>query len=385
MTPTPELSQEQLAIVAQVTVKLRELGHEVTFQHPIADGPLVTTYRFSPKGQAKVKQLEALSGDLALALSVEDVLIRRMPGEAVIGVTVPNKHRRIVQWRDTIVAVCNKLDMAVPLNFGVDSLGRPMIEDLVTLPHLLIAGSTGGGKSTLLSSIIASVMYTRSPHEVQFVLCDTKQVEFGGFFGAPHLLRRTKSVYETLEQMDVLTLEVERRMKMLAQANVKNIHEYNGKSKYQPQMAAYIYAARDCPEPLPYIVLVIDELYHLLGGSRGEVKVANDKLARIVSESRAAGIHVVAATQRPSVDVVSGSIKANFPARLSFRLPSETDSRTVLGHPGAEHLLAKGDMLYQSPNRPGLVRCHSAYATQGDIEGAVQAATLNHMAKEARK
>lgn len=360
----PKLSDDQFAIIAQITVKLAALGHEVTFQHPIADGPLVTTYRFQPKGQAKVKQLESLSSDLALALAVEDVLIRRIPGEAVIGITVPNKTRRIVQWRDTIVAVCNT-DFAVPLNFGVDALGRPMVEDLTVLPHLLIAGSTGGGKSTLLSSLIASLIYAKSSDEVQFILCDTKKVEFGQFKGTPHLVcDPLKSVYEVMEKMDWLSEEVDRRLRMLAKWNVKNVKEWNS-----------IVEGKNF-DPLPYLILVIDELFHLLGGSRGESKVASEKLARIVSESRAAGIHVIAATQRPSVDVVSGSIKANFPARLSFRLPSESDSRTVLGTPGAEHLLSQGDMLYQSPSRPGLTRCHSAWVSDRDVKAAIEASSF---------
>lgn len=366
MTQT-QLSDDQFAIIAQITVKLAALGHEVTFQHPIADGPLVTTYRFQPKGQAKVRQLESLSSDLALALAVEDVLIRRIPGEAVIGITVPNKTRRIVQWRDTIVAVCNT-SFAVPLNFGVDALGRPMVEDLTVLPHLLIAGSTGGGKSTLLSSLIASLIYAKSSDEVQFVLCDTKKVEFGQFKGTPHLVcDPLKSVYEVMEKMDWLSDEVANRLKKLEIQHVKNIKEYN---------LRYLVAQNWAPPKLPYLILVIDELFHLLGGSRGESKVASEKIARIVSESRAAGIHVIGATQRPSVDVVTGSIKANFPARLSFRLPSESDSRTVLGTPGAEHLLSQGDMLYQSPSRPGLTRCHSAWVSDSDVKAAIEASSF---------
>lgn len=367
-TQPSTLTDEQLAIVAQITVKLATLGHEVTFQHPISIGPLVTTYRFAPKGMSKVGQLCGLAEDLAIALSVEDVLIRRIPGEAVVGVTVPNKNPTIVQWRDTIQSVLLANTYDIPINFGVDSLGKPYLEDLVKLPHLLVAGSTGSGKSTFVSSVIASLMYARAPHEVQFILSDTKQVEFGHFLGSQHLLfDPLTSIYQTMEKMDWLVDEMERRLKLIATTQSRNIHEYNALMRAR-QMAT-----------LCFIVLVIDELADILSGDkRGEAKVAEAKLQRIVQKSRAAGVYVIASTQRPSVNVVSGSIKANFPARLSFKLPSGVDSRTVLGTEGAEHLLTRGDMLYQSPLRPALVRLHSAYATADDIRYSAQAALMRH-------
>lgn len=368
-TETPKLTDDQLAIVAQITVKLASLGHEVTFQQPISVGPLVTTYRFQPKGMAKVGQLRSLSDDIAIALSVEDVLIERIPGESVIGITVPNKTPTIVQWRDIVKSVLQANTYDIPLNFGVTALGQPYLEDLTKLPHLLIAGATGSGKSTLISSLISSLMMARRPDQVQFILSDTKQVEFGQFIGSPHLLfDPLVSIYQTLEKMDWLVEEMERRLKILASGQARNIHEYNA-IMVMRQMA-----------PLPFLILVIDELADILGGGdkRGEAKVAEAKLQRIVQKSRAAGVYVIASTQRPSVNIVSGSIKANFPARLSFKLPSGVDSRTVLGTEGAEHLLTRGDMLYQSPLRPAIIRLHSAYATADDIRYAAQAALMRH-------
>lgn len=348
------LSDEQKQIVMCISVKLAQLGHEVTWQEPITTGPLITTYRFMPRAAAKVAQISNCADDLALALHVDDVVVRRLPGEGVIGVSVPNKERKTVMWRDLLSPP--PADMRIPLNLGVDSQGHQFREDLTKLPHLLITGSTEGGKSTLMHCLIASLMLWRDPSQIQFLLSDTKKVEFGHFDGSPHLLNKTsKTMYETWEQMDWLIEEVDRRLRMLEKAGVRNI-------------AAF----KDRGGTLPYIVFVIDELFHVLGGGeRGESKVPTGKLSRIVSESRAAGIHVISGTQRSSVDVVSGSIKANFPARLTFRLPTQTDSRTVIGHSGAEHLLARGDMLYSSPNHPATRRLHSGYASPDDITQCV--------------
>ncbi len=352
--------------ITRIVVKLASLGHEVSFHEPITEGPLVTTYRFQPKSQTRVAAIVGLSQDLALALAVEDVMVQRLPGEPYIGVTVPNKERRLVLWRDTLGnnffgPLNNQTQMAVPINFGVDSQGVLFRDDLTKMPHLLIAGSTDSGKSTLLSSIIASLIYWRSPADIELVLSDTKAVEFGAFTGAPHLrCDPTTTIYQTLEKMDELYEIIERRLKTLAQWGVQNIAQYH---KSDGKM--------------PYIVLVIDELADFFPeDDRAQCRVSGAKLGRIVQKSRATGIHVIAATQRPSVNVVSGSIKANFPARLSFRLPAEADSRTVLGQGGAEHLLSRGDMLFMAPSRPALLRLHSAFAEQCDIRAAVEAATM---------
>lgn len=356
------LTPEQQAVITTVVVKLAQLGHEVGFSYPISTGPLITTYRFLPKAAAKVAQITSCADDLALALHVEDVLVRRLPGEGTIGISVPNATRTPVLWRNLLADRPPESDNVVPLNLGVDSEGKPFRADLTRLPHLLITGSTDGGKSTLIRSLLASLILWRDAEQVQLVLSDTKKVEFGHFIGAPHLLfEPSRTRYDTWERMDWLIEEVDRRLRVLAAAGVTNISEYHK------------HGGR-----LPYIVFVIDEIYHVLcGGERGESKIANNKLSRIVSESRAAGVHVIGGTQRSSVDVVSGSIKANFPARLTFRLPAAEDSRTVIGHSGAEHLLARGDMLYCSPNHPATLRLHSGYATTEDITQCVAFAKLS--------
>lgn len=356
-------SDSQFKTIAAITMKLAQLGLEVSFVEPITTGPLITTFRFTPRSAAKVSQITACAQDLALTLSVEDVLVRRLPGEAVIGVSVPNAHRTIVNWRDCLAEPSP--DLLIPLNLGVDSEGKRYVDDLTKCPHLLIAGTTGSGKSTLLHSVIASLMYWRRPEQIQLLLSDTKNVEFGHFIGAPHLLYEpATTMYRTWELMDWLIDEMERRLKIIGHAGCRNIAEFN---KKVPQGL----------QSWSYIVLIIDELADILGGDkRGEAKIANAKLGRIVQKSRAAGVHVVAATQRPSVNIVTGSIKANFPSRLTFRLPSESDSRTVISTAGAEHLLSQGDMLYQGGSQSGVKRLHASYATIDDIKQCVSVSRM---------
>jgi S-DNA-T family DNA segregation ATPase FtsK/SpoIIIE len=363
-------NDEQLKTITAITLKLAQLGLEVSFVEPITVGPIITTYRFTPRSASKVSQITGCAQDLALTLAVEDVLVRRLAGEAVIGVSVPNKTRTSVNWRDTLGEP--DPSMLIPLNLGVDSEGKRYVDDLTKCPHLLIAGTTGSGKSTELHAITASLLYWRSPEQVQLLLSDTKNVEFGHFIGAPHLLYEpATTMYRTWELMDWLIDEMDRRLKIIGRIGCRNIVDYNG--------FCGISTSHNTPAKLSYIVLIIDELADVLGGDkRGEAKIANAKLGRIVQKSRAAGVHVIAATQRPSVNVVSGSIKANFPARLSFRLPSEADSRTVLSESGAEHLLSQGDMLYNGGSQPTIKRLHASYATIDDIRQCVSVARMQH-------
>ena len=354
-----QLTDDQQKAVMLITVKLAQLGLHVSFVHPVTVGPLITTYRFVPKNSTKVSQIESCSDDLAVALATGDVLVRKLTGEAVIGISVPNANRCLPLWRVTLT---QPVDMLVPLNLGIDAEGRLFREDLVMLPHLLIAGSTMGGKSTEVNAVLAALMYWRQPDQVQFCLSDTKRVDYthleypcNGFMWAP----TAESMYTTWELMDHLIDEIERRLTLLNAARCPNVAEHNTR---HPQ------------RKLPYIVLVIDELADVLGGEkRGEAKIASAKLGKIVQKSRATGIHVIACTQRPSVNIVGGVIKANFPARLTFRLPSGDDSRTVIGSYGAEHLLARGDMLYVSPNRPGVTRLHASHVDMTDVEACLRA------------
>jgi S-DNA-T family DNA segregation ATPase FtsK/SpoIIIE len=250
------------------------------------------------------------------------------------------------------------------------------------MPHLLISGSTGSGKSTLLNSLIASIVFDHRPDEVQFVIIDLKQVEFTHYTGCKHLaFEPATSIYQALERMQYLIDEMERRLKTFAKHGYRNILEYN---TAQQRLNNITQTA-----PLPYYVVVFDELASLLLDSRrrGEEeadseargpslgKIAQGKLSQLAEKARATGIHLIAATQRSSVKVVEGNIKANFPARLTFRLPSEADSRTILGTSGAEHLLARGDMLFSNPNRPGLSRIHAPIASLEDIRACVEFAS----------
>jgi S-DNA-T family DNA segregation ATPase FtsK/SpoIIIE len=225
----PPTDDQQRTIIA-ITMKLAQLGLEVSFVDPITTGPIVTTYRFVPRSASKVSQIAGCAQDLALTLAVEDVLVRRLPGEAVIGVSVPNKIRSSVNWRDTLAQPTN--DIVLPLNLGVDSEGQHYVDDLTKCPHLLIAGTTGSGKSTELNSIIASLLYWRKPDQVQFLLSDTKNVEFGYFIGAPHLLYEpATTMYRTWELLDWIINEMDRRLDLIGKAGFRNIGEYNDAAK----------------------------------------------------------------------------------------------------------------------------------------------------------
>ena len=369
MTRTPE----QEATIIALAHKIASLGLTATFVDPISVGPIVSVYRFLPRGSTKVSQVEALAEDFAICLGVEDVFVKRMPGETAVGLFIPNRERQWVQWRDH----CQLPLQAhrIPLLLGVDYLGKLIVEDLTLMPHLLIAGSTGGGKTTLLNSILGGIILNYSPKDIQLVLSDTKGVEFTQFEGAPHLYAKTStSLVTTLERFNLLLDEMQTRFDKFAKSGTRNILEYNTAFASTPSAL------------LPYIVVVVDELADLLldrrrvedpddpEGSRTITlgALASRKLARLAQKARATGIHFIVATQRPSVKLLEGDIKTNFPARLTFRLPSEADSRTVLGTGGAEHLLSRGDMLLINPNRPGLQRIHAPLASLSDIKAAVE-------------
>jgi S-DNA-T family DNA segregation ATPase FtsK/SpoIIIE len=245
--------------------------------------------------------------------------------------------------------------MELPINFGVQSNGQPYVEDLTRMPHLLIAGSTGAGKSVWINGILTSLLYMRTPKQMKLVLIDPKSVELFHYQGLPHLMQPpVAGVYDALSIMERLIQEMRRRTSNLFGFKCKNLKEYNDKMKAEGK-------PDDC---WPYIVVVIDEMADLV---LSEKKSFTDKMAQISAMSRAAGIHVIAATQRPSVDVVSGKIKVNFPARAAFRVPSSADSKTILNCKGAEHLLGKGDMFYISPER-GMQRLHSPNTKQADVD-----------------
>ena len=373
-----ELTDDQREIVDTIMEKAEALlQFPLKFVPPVEVGPLVTSFRFEPHKRMRVRQLEGLSGDFGIALGVDNVMVKRMPGEVHVAVFVPNKERITVQWRDIVgdtVTAYKEGKANLPLNFGVDQLGKTVIEDLTKLPHLLMAGSTNSGKSTLLASMIASLAYTVPCSKVEMVMSDTKGTEFHAFRGLPHLkFKVANSVYETVEQMEVLVEEMQKRLSVIGAAGYRNIFEYN--------------AAMPEDKQYKFQMLVIDELADILdyGGSKKGISAqAEEFLLLLAAKARAAGQYIIAATQRPSVNVITGSIKANFAARLSFKLPSSHDSKTILGHPGAENLITMGDMFYVSPLRVGqLTRLHAPYATLDDIKAAVMVAKHNEETRHA--
>ena len=381
MNTTAKLTDEQLRTVAVLQVKLTSLGVDGHFLQEAMEGPIITLYKFVPQNATRVSLIERLSDDMAVALGVEAVQVKRLPGESAVGISVPNKDKKLVNFRDCVGSVWSNYNSGgkrIPLLFGIDYMGQSIVEDLSLLPHLLIAGATGSGKSTFLNSILAALIYTVPSSRVKLVLSDVKQVEFTNYVGTPHLLYPiSTSVKETLEHMEWVIDEINKRLSTLAKALCQNILQYNEKFK-----------------TMPYIVMVIDELAEILQDQSRDTyvddlnkeklgktygKIAEHRLGLIAQKARATGIHVIAATQRPSVKVVEGNIKANFPARVSFRLPSEADSRTILGTSGAEQLLSQGDMLYLSPNTPAIRRLHAPYATITDIQAAIEMACQREM------
>ena len=320
-------------------------------------------FRLQPQGSTRASQIENLADDLALTLRVESVLVRSLPQEGCVGIFVPRpKHEvHLVLWRD-LLGFTNKATL--PLSLGTDWLGNTVVDDLALLPHLLIAGSTGSGKSVLTRSLIATLIFRNA---AKLVLSDTKGVEFTEFHKNPALLfgEIATTPLRTIEQMNTLCEITDTRLKMFGKVNVRNIAEWNNSTSSRGLEN----------EVLDYIVLVIDELADIvfLPGEKGRAaKIGADKLDYLTRKSRAAGIHVIAGTQRPSVDTVKGVIKANFMARLSFKTASAIDSKVILDETGAEHLLECGDMLYRSPNLPGLQRLHSGYASKEDIHGSLE-------------
>lgn len=368
MTPSPE----QLTTIATLQLKLSSLKIDGHFLPEVTEGPIVSLYRFKPTGATRLSQVEGLSKDMAIALGVETVQIASLPRENAIGIYVPNKSKKDLPFKSTVEYVWNAAasgTIKVPICLGMGTQGDILVEDLTLLPHLLIAGSTGSGKSTLLNSILASFCYCVPPSKLRLVLCDTKQVEFTLFERAPHLLLPVaKDVPSVVDSLEDLCHLIDQRLTLMAQRGVQNILQYNERNQHKQ---------------MEYIVLVIDELAEPLQDQRKESdekgaksygKLAEYKLGRITSKARATGIYVIAATQRTSVKVVEGNIKANFPARVSFRLPSDFDSRTILGRSGAESLLARGDILFLNPNSPEVRRIHAPLAEQRDIEAAIEMA-----------
>jgi DNA segregation ATPase FtsK/SpoIIIE, S-DNA-T family len=363
------VNEEELKLVAQVlTAKYAEFDvhGQVTQINP---GPVVTTFEFKPEAGIKYSRIIGLTDDLCLALRAESILVERMPGKSTVGIQVPNREREIIWLRENIesqefLGTKSKLTLAM----GKDINGRIAAADLAGMPHLLIAGSTGTGKSVAINAMIMSILFKSTPAEVRLVLVDPKRLELGNYEGVPHLY--TPIITEPKLAANALrnaVREMERRLKLLAAKGVRNIDSYNRLFDDTPSL----FSDQANPEdgPIPKIVIIIDELADLMMLDGNNVE---ESITRLAQMARAVGIHLVLATQRPSVDVITGLIKANFPARVSFRVATKVDSRTILDANGAESLLGRGDMLYLPSGSARVHRLHAPYVTEKEIEAVVE-------------
>lgn len=341
----------------------------------INPGPVVTTFEFKPEAGIKYSKIVTLNDDLCLGLQAESIFIERLAGKPTVGIEVPNSRREVISLRQIMESEeFTEASSKLTICLGKDINGRIKVASLETMPHLLIAGSTGSGKSVMLNSLIMSVIYKATPDDVRMILVDPKRVEMGMYEGIPHLL--TPVITDAKQATYALrnaVIEMERRLKLLASQGVRNIDQFNKKMKQRqldtPSLFEEEILESDELQPLPYILIVIDELADLMMLERQNVEASVTRLAQM---ARAVGMHLVLATQRPSVDVITGLIKANFPSRISFRVATRVDSRTVLDVMGAEHLLGKGDMLYLPPGSSRLTRVHGALVTETEIIRAVE-------------
>jgi S-DNA-T family DNA segregation ATPase FtsK/SpoIIIE len=344
----------------QLEEKCREFAVEgqVAQIHP---GPVVTTFEFKPDAGVKYSKITGLADDLCLAMQAESVLIDRIPGKSTVGIQIPNPNREAISLRDLLESdAYQRSTSKLTLALGKTIHGEPYVADLATMPHLLIAGSTGTGKSVGLNGMLTSVLYRATPDDVRMIMVDPKRLELGMYDDIPHLL--TPVVVDPKKAANALrwaVREMEERYKTLAAEGVRNIDQYN--RNIRNILAETGSNDPDSPRPLPFIVVVIDELADLMMVAGNEVE---ESICRLAQMARAVGIHLILATQRPSVDVITGLIKANLPSRISFRVSSKTDSRTILDSNGAEQLLGKGDMLFLPPASSRCIRLHGPYISE---------------------
>ena len=359
---------DELKLLAQVLTEKYaefEVHGQITQINP---GPVVTTFEFKPDAGIKYSRITNLTDDLCLALKAESILIERMAGKSTVGIQVPNRQREIIWLRENIesqefMGTKSKLTMAL----GKDINGRIVTADLNGMPHLLIAGSTGSGKSVAINAFIMSILYKATPDQVRLILVDPKRLELGNYEGVPHLY--TPIITEPKLAANALrnaVREMERRLKLLAAKGVRNIDQYN---RLFENGTPSLFEEESDDKPIPYIVIIIDELADLMMLDSSNVE---ESITRLAQMARAVGIHLVLATQRPSVDVITGLIKANFPARISFRVATKVDSRTILDANGAEALLGKGDMLYLPSGSARVHRLHAPLVTEKEIAAVVE-------------
>jgi S-DNA-T family DNA segregation ATPase FtsK/SpoIIIE len=356
----PSVSEEELNQTAKVLKEtLATFGVEIEGERiEIYPGPVITRYEFKPAAGIKVNQVVNLSDDLALAMRARKVrIVAPVPGKAAIGVEIPNRNSQTVYLKEILTSpVFQNAAAKLSLALGKTSSGEPFATDLGKMPHLLIAGATGSGKSVCINTIITSLLYRLSPEEIRFVMIDPKMLELTVYQGIPHLERAVITNPKVAEHvLSEIVVEMEQRYKMLAKCGVRNIDDYNIKKKEE--------------DILPYIIIIVDELADLMMSSSTRVESLITRLAQM---ARAVGIHLILATQRPSVDVITGLIKANFSARIAFQVASKIDSRTILDTNGAEKLLGSGDMLFVETGHPEPRRLHGAYISSDETSRIVE-------------
>jgi len=372
-----QVDEDELVRLGEIIrARCAEFGVEGTIEGA-SPGPVITVFEFQPAPGVKVSQIVNLQDDLALALKAESVRIERIPGRSTLGIEVPNTRRSMIRLGQMLSHERFRSSASVlTLAVGTTIHGEPYFADLATMPHLLVAGATGSGKSIGLQSLITSILYKATRDQVQFIFIDPKRIELGVYADIPHL--KTEVVVEPKKAANALrwaVAEMERRYRLLAEVHVRSIDFYN-RAIRDPQVRERLSLSEgegqlreEDLRPLPYYVIVIDELADLMMVASAEVETA---IARLAQMARAVGIHLIVATQRPSVDILTGTIKANFPTRISFATASRHDSRTILDAVGAEKLLGKGDMLYMPPGSSRTIRLHGPYVSEQETAALVR-------------
>ncbi|UCF93214.1 MAG: DNA translocase FtsK 4TM domain-containing protein [Desulfobacterales bacterium] len=333
----------------------------------VSPGPVITTFEYEPASGVKINKIVALSDDLAMALRAISVrIVAPIPGKAAIGIEIPNATREVVRFKEIVVSkVFDQSKSKLTICLGKDIVGNPVVTELDKMPHLLIAGATGTGKSVALNAMICSLLYKATPDDVKLIMVDPKRIELSCYDGIPHLI--TPVVTDAKKATNALywaVREMEKRYELLSEIKARNINQFNLQIEREKEKAQ-----GEIPAKLPYIVVIIDELADLMMLASRDVEVA---LTRLAQMARAAGIHLILATQRPSVDVLTGIIKANFPTRLTFQVSSKTDSRTIIDTNGAENLLGSGDMLFLPPGAAKLQRIHGAYIAETELTKIIE-------------
>jgi len=381
----PEPSKNSISTAAleamsrQVELKLQDFGIEaqVVEVHP---GPIITRFELQPAAGVKVSQISNLSKDLARALSAVSVrIVEVIPGKSVVGLEIPNEHREIVRLSEILQSKHYDTQTSpMTLALGKDISGQPVVVDLARMPHLLVAGTTGSGKSVAINAMILSMLYNSTPENMRLIMIDPKMLELSIYEGIPHLLAPVVTdMKEAANALRWCVAEMDRRYSLMAALGVRNISNYNRKIKEAidngnpiPDPLVKLIEGEDAPtlEQIPYIVVIIDELADMMMMVGKKVE---ELIARLAQKARASGIHLILATQRPSVDVITGLIKANIPTRIAFQVSSKVDSRTILDQMGAEQLLGHGDMLYLPPGTPVPTRVHGAFVDDHEVHKVV--------------